>query len=74
MVIRRYIIFGYDGTIFNIVITPFRDMSDISAVEKRTNDALNLRLELEDWSQSTRFTQSRLSLSGPRYLSGVAAE
>jgi len=59
---------------FNIVITPFRDMSDISAVEKRVNDALNLRLELEDWSQSTRFTQGRLSLSGPRCLSGVAAE
>ena len=64
----------YKDAIFNIVITPFRDMLDVSAVEREYKYRLNMRLGLLDWSQDSRLTHKCLSLSTSGYLNGVATE
>jgi hypothetical protein len=64
----------YKGAIFNIVITPFRDMLNVSAVERKFKYRLNLRLGLWGRGQNSWFTYRWLSLSRSGCLNGVAAE
>ena len=64
----------YRDATFNRVITPFRDMLDVSAIERKFKHCLNMRLGLQDRGQNWQFTHKRLSLSRLGYLNGVAAE
>lgn len=62
---------AHRDAIFNIVITPFRDMFDISAVWRGAKDDLNLGLDPKDRSQGTHKRLRYLILG---CLNGVAAE
>jgi len=65
---------AYKDAIFNIVITPFRDMLDLSAIEGQFKHCLNLRLEVCVRGQDSQFPRKQLSLSRLVCLNGVAAE
>jgi hypothetical protein len=65
---------AYKDAIFNVVITPFRDMLDLSAIEGQLKDCLNLRLGVCCQSQDSQFPRKQLSLSRLVCLNGVAAE
>ena len=67
-------VFVYKEVIFNIVITPFRDMSDISALKRVVKGSLNLKLEPQDRSQGTWCRDDRSGLSVPGCLNGDAAK